>query len=137
MERSHCTASIQVKTRFPGGRNVGGKYSMNLHQITIYVEEIHKQCLRIFGSLDTYEEVLQIICAHEVGHACDPHLAELSDQLESSDNMLVRNRIALIIEENAWAYAFKLLPEANPWIMSEMMNLSLQAYRDAVEQESA
>ncbi len=110
---------------------------MNEHKVTMYLGEIRKQCLNIFGTLDRYEEVLRIVFAHELGHAADAELAGLSDQLDTCENELERKKLALLIEENAWNYAVKVLPDADQGILQTMIYVSLQAYRDAIAQEIA
>ncbi|GIP21861.1 MULTISPECIES: hypothetical protein [Paenibacillus] len=137
VEQTGSQVTVNIRSRFPGGRNVGGKYSMNEHKVTMYLGEIRKQCLNIFGTLDRYEEVLRIVFAHELGHAADAELAGLSDQLDTCENELERKKLALLIEENAWNYAVKVLPDADQGILQTMIYVSLQAYRDAIAQEIA
>ncbi|GAA0136455.1 hypothetical protein YSY43_32960 [Paenibacillus sp. YSY-4.3] len=135
--QSGSTVSLDVRSRFPGGRNVGGKYSIVNHKVTMYLEEIKKQCLSLFGSLDVFPQVLSIVFAHELGHAEDASLKELSDLLDASDNELERKRIALRIEENAWDYAKTLIPEEDQSIMQTVIYYSLKSYRDAIAGEIA
>ncbi len=135
--QSGSTVSLDVRSRFPGGRNVGGKYSMADHRVTMYLDEIKKQCLSLFGSLEVFPQVLRIVFAHELGHAEDASLKELSDLLDACDSELERKRIALRIEENAWEYAKTLIPEEDQSLMQTVVYYSLKSYRDAIAGEIA
>ncbi|WP_199925493.1 hypothetical protein [Paenibacillus bouchesdurhonensis] len=135
--QSGSTVSLDVRSRFPGGRNVGGKYSIADHKVTMYVGEIKKQCLSLFGSLEAFPQVLRIVFAHELGHAEDAHLQELSDLLDHCDNEQERKRIALRIEENAWNYAKMLIPEEDQSMMQTVIYYSLKSYREAIAGEIA
>lgn len=140
--RSGSSAALKLKGRFPGGRNVGGKYTMGDHSITLYLDEINKQALRLFGTLDVAGELLKIIAAHELGHAEDARLPELSSLLDTCASEPERNRIALQIEENAWNYAVELLSEelrseADAELLKAMIHYSLQPYREAVAESIA
>ncbi|RUT33374.1 hypothetical protein EJP77_06920 [Paenibacillus zeisoli] len=135
--RTGSLVTVSIRGRFPGGRNVGGKYSMNDHCITMYLDEIKKQCLNIFGSLERYEEVLGIVFAHELGHSADIHLAALSDRYDMCEDELERKKIALLIEENAWHYAEEILTEADQSVLQTMIYVSLQSYREAIAQDIA
>ncbi|WP_410770553.1 hypothetical protein [Fontibacillus sp. BL9] len=137
LEVSGSGVSVKMKSRFPGGRNVGGKYSMSDHSVTIYLGEIKKQCMTLFGSLDGYGQLLRIVFAHELGHAEDAALADLSDRLDTCESELERKEIALRIEENAWEYALKLVPDADKQMMDTVIYYSLHAYREAIAQETA
>lgn len=137
VEQTGSQVHVSIRSRFPGGRNVGGKYSMNEHQITMYLGEIQKQCLNIFGSLERYEEVLKIVFAHELGHASDSDLAALSERLDVCEDELEQKKIALRIEENAWNYAVEVLGDADQSVLQTMIYVSLQSYREAIAQEIA
>ncbi|WP_211344432.1 hypothetical protein [Paenibacillus lentus] len=135
--QSGSTVALDVRSRFPGGRNVGGKYNIADHKVTMYVGEIKKQCLSLFGSLEAFPQILRIVFAHELGHAEDANLQELSDLLDHCDNEQERKRIALRIEENAWDYAKKLIPEEDQSIMQTVIYYSLKSYREAIAGEIA
>ncbi len=137
LEASGSEVSVNMKSRFPGGRNVGGKYSISDHSVTMYLGEIKKQCLTLFGSVDDCERMLRIVFAHELGHAEDVMLDELSQRLDTCDSELERKRIALRIEENAWDYAKKLVPDTDRQMMETVIYYSLQSYREAIAQETA
>ncbi|MNN92951.1 hypothetical protein D3C81_2113140 [compost metagenome] len=64
-------------------------------------------------------------------------LAELSNRLDICDSELERKRIALRIEENAWEYAMKLVPDTDRQMMDTVIYYSLQSYREAIAQETA
>ncbi|MNJ60358.1 hypothetical protein D3C77_560810 [compost metagenome] len=103
----------------------------------MYLEEIKKQCLSLFGSLEAFPQVLRIVFAHELGHAEDSNLQELSDDLDNCDDELERKRIALRIEENAWDYAKTLLPDEDQSMLQTVIYYSLQSYREAIAGEIA
>jgi hypothetical protein len=132
MERSGSRVSLKLKSRFPGGRNVGGKYAMKDHSITLYLEEIGIQSLRIFGSLECAEEVLKMVAAHELGHAEDAELPALSARLDECETETERRIVALRIEENAWNFARRLLADMDTSLLDTMIYFSLQTYREAV-----
>ncbi|MEF2968252.1 hypothetical protein V3851_20680 [Paenibacillus sp. M1] len=137
LNMSGSKASVKIKSRFPGGRNVGGKYRPSDHSVTMYLDEIKKQCITLFGSLEDYERLLRIVFAHELGHAEDSALSELSDRYDTCESELERKRIALRIEENAWDYARSLVPDADIEMLDTVIYYSLQAYRDAIAEETA
>lgn len=105
---------------------------MNSRTITLYIQEIQEQCTELFGSLQYIEQYFQIIFAHELGHAHDPMLEMLADELERCSDSLQSARISLRIEENAWEYARDLLPEVEPFIFQTILDRSLEAYYDAL-----
>lgn len=137
LKESGSGVSVVIKSRFPGGRNVGGKYSISDHSVTMYLGEIRKQCMTLFGSLEGYEQMLRIVFAHELGHAEDAELAVLSDRLDTCESELARKQIALRIEENAWDFARKLIPDSDRQMMDTVIYYSLLAYREAIAQEAA
>lgn len=126
-----------LEDRFPGNRLVGGKYVMTAHRVHLYKQEIREQCRQLFGSLELLEQYIQVVLAHELGHAQDPHLDALSSRLEGRLPVRERAAIALEIEENAWRYAAALLPEIDPAWMDIIVGESLAAYREALRPESA
>lgn len=129
---------VAIEERFPGGRMVGGKYSPSSDTITLYVETIRAQCALLFGSEDAADEYALIVFAHELGHAQDGELAELSARLD--DPSLApeeRARVALRIEENAWRYASAVVPESREGLYEAIVERSLSAYREAVRPRSA
>lgn len=105
---------------------------MRDHSVTIYLEEIDKQALRLFGTPEVAEELLKLITAHELGHAEDAELPMLSSQLDFASSELEQNQIALQIEENAWKFARELVPEVDPVLTDSLIYFSLQPYREAI-----
>ncbi|MFD1992447.1 hypothetical protein ACFSGI_20950 [Paenibacillus nicotianae] len=132
LQRAHSNVHVLTKEHFPGDRSVGGKFGMNSRTITLYIQEIQEQCTELFGSLQYIEQYFQIIFAHELGHAHDPMLEMLADELERCSDSLQSARISLRIEENAWEYARDLLPEVEPFIFQTILDRSLEAYYDAL-----
>lgn len=132
LHRADSDVHVLTKEHFPGHRSVGGKFGMNSRTITLYIHEIEEQCVELFGSLYHFEEYFQIILAHELGHAHDPMLEILADELERCSDVLQCARISLRIEENAWDYARDLLPEAEPFIFQTILDRSLEAYYTAL-----
>lgn len=135
--QSGSSVKVELEDFFPGDRFAGGKYNFGTHTITLYIEEIRAQCLQIFSSLDRFEEYLAVVFAHELGHAEDRQLTDLIDQLNTSTNDFARNRVALRIEENAWDYAGKLIPQTLHPFMDTIIHHSLQPYYEALEEVSA
>ncbi len=84
------------------------------------------------------KEYLMVILAHELGHAEDPYLSDLADKWDEAEDGAIRNRIALQIEENAWAYAEKVLPDVDPsFIKTIIFFHSLRSYREDIRVQSA
>lgn len=105
---SHHDSSLKliIEKEFPGKRCVGGKYSAKGHSITLYERDIEIQCERSLGSLARLEEYKWVILTHEMGHASDPDLAVLSEELHSTG----KSEILYQIEVNAWNIALGLIP---------------------------
>jgi hypothetical protein len=136
LERAAIGVTVKLEKRFPGGRLIGGKYAMNAHAITMYTDVIETQCLQMFGSVDRVEEYFTVVLAHEIGHAADTELVDLSDALEQESGIGTRQRLALQIEENAWNYALSLVPEIEATFISAVIDESLLAYRVPVMEHS-
>lgn len=130
LDQSGSSVNVVFEDSFPGRRLVGGKYHPPSHTITLYRDSIREQCLQIFGT-DCYAEVYAaVIFAHELGHAEDRQLTELSARLDKKDLAgNDRKCIALKIEQNAWDFASKLLSD---WeyaiILQEIVYQSLEPY---------
>ncbi|MGF9643134.1 hypothetical protein [Paenibacillus sp. FSL L8-0502] len=136
LERAAIGVAVKLEKRFPGGRLIGGKYAMNAHAITMYTDVIETQCLQMFGSIDRVEEYFTVVLAHEIGHAADTELVNLSDALEQESGIGTRQRLALQIEENAWNYALGLVPEIDATFISAVIDESLLAYRVPIMEQS-
>ncbi|WP_025683952.1 hypothetical protein [Paenibacillus maysiensis] len=128
--------TVKLEKRFPGGRLIGGKYAINAHAITMYTDTIETQCIQMFGSAERVEEYFTVVLAHEIGHAADSELLDLSDALEQESGLGTRQRLALQIEENAWNYALRLVPEIEETFISAVIDESLLAYRVPVMKQS-
>ncbi|MDU5144452.1 MAG: hypothetical protein E6230_19980 [Paenibacillus dendritiformis] len=137
LERSGLPVTISIERRFPGHRLVGGKYSLNSRTITMYSEAVAAQCVQLFGSPDRGEDYFAVVVAHELGHAADAELERLSAAMEKGGSASDIRRIALRIEENAWAYAVALLPEIEGAFIQAIIEESLQAYREQDEGRTA
>lgn len=132
--QSGSDVQVILESHFPGDRFAGGKYNFGTHTITLYIEEIKAQCLQIFSTLNCFADYLAVVFAHEIGHAEDGNLEDLIQQLETaSDDEYKCKRIALEIEENAWAYARTLIPRKLHTFMDTIIKQSLQPYHDALE----
>lgn len=136
LERAAIGVAVKLEKRFPGGRLIGGKYAMNAHAITMYTDVIETQCLQMFGSIDRVEEYFTVVLAHEIGHAADTELVNLSDALEQESGIGTRQRLALQIEENAWNYALGLVPEIDATFISAVIDESLLTYRVPIMEQS-
>jgi hypothetical protein len=131
--RSGSSVKVELENFFPGDRFAGGKYNFGTHTITLYIEEVKAQCLQLFASLNQFEDYLAVVFAHEIGHAEDSELEELIQQMDRTNQDFTRKRIALKIEENAWNYARKLMPERLHSFMDIIIHYSLQPYYEALE----
>jgi hypothetical protein len=131
--QSGSEVQVILESHFPGDRFAGGKYNFGTHTITLYIEEIKAQCLQIFSTLNCFADYLAVVFAHEIGHAEDSTLEELILQMDtSSHDEYKRKRIALEIEENAWAYARTLIPRKLHTFMDTIIQQSLQPYHDVL-----
>ncbi|SFS46511.1 hypothetical protein [Paenibacillus sp. 453mf] len=134
--RSGSSAAVTIEPYFPGGRLIGGKYTLNSHCITMYTEVIKQQCQQLFGSNERVYDYFKVVLAHELGHAADVYLASLSDELDDADDERGR-QIALRIEENAWENGMKWIDDIEPGFINIILDQSLSAYRQVVHYESA
>ncbi|WP_419883352.1 hypothetical protein ACN6MY_07170 [Peribacillus sp. B-H-3] len=100
------TLNLIIEQEFPDKRCVGGKYSLETHSITLFQRDIQIQCKRALGSLDRLQEYSLIVCSHELGHALDKTLPDLSEELALTGNLDILYKI----EVNAWNIAEKLIP---------------------------
>lgn len=130
LSRSGSGVTVKLESYFPGGRLIGGKYSMDAHRVTMYTEVIKQQCLQLFGSLESVHDYFAVVFAHELGHAADIRLQELSDELEYAEDNLKRKEILLQIEENAWNNAMPWIVDVNPAFINVIVDRSLEAYRE-------
>lgn len=124
---SGLDVDILVEDHFPDRRMIGGKYSLETNKVTIYLEEVRKQCLGLFGSEERLLDYFSVILAHELGHAADKNLLELSMVRAGKSDMQKRNQLSMKIEENAWIYAKELVPDLHP-ILNVVMEKSLAIY---------
>ncbi|MBT2694926.1 hypothetical protein [Bacillus sp. ISL-55] len=131
--QSGSSVQVELEDFFPGDRFAGGKYNFGTHTITLYIEEIKAQCLQLFSSLDQFEDYLAVVFAHEIGHAEDGELAELIQQIEETGNDVLKKKVALQIEMNAWDYARMLIPEKLHSFMDTIIGYSLEPYYEALE----
>jgi hypothetical protein len=131
--QSGSSVKVELEDFFPGDRFAGGKYNFGSHTITLYIEEIKAQCLQVFSSLDQFEEYLGIVFAHEIGHAEDCELAQLIQKMEEAGSDVLKKRIALQIEKNAWDYARMLIPQELHPFMDTIISYSLEPYYEALE----
>jgi hypothetical protein len=135
--QSGSQVKVSLESSFPGGRLVGGKYQTATHSVTLYQEPIKQQCLQLFGSLDRLEEYINVVFAHELGHAEDTQLEELSRLLDRNLPANERNLIQLQIEENAWKFAESLLSQIDPAFIHKIVTESLADYRNQIQSEIA
>ena len=131
--QSASSVQVELEDFFPGDRFAGGKYNFGTHTITLYIEEIKAQCLQLFSSLEQFEDYLAVVFAHEIGHAEDRELAGLIHQMEETGNDLLKKKVALQIEMNAWDYARMLIPEELHPFMDTIIGYSLEPYYEALE----
>lgn len=133
MDRSDSCVPVQIESSFPENRLVGGKYHMESHTVYLYQKEIMEQCNILFGSLAPLKSYIAVILAHELGHAEDAELAQLSSLLDGPLTIYEEARVRLHIEENAWRYAESLLFDVDPVFLGTIIDESLYSYREALE----
>lgn len=133
--RANSSVNVILAEDFPGDRIAGGKYNMGTHTITMYIDEIKRQCEILFSTLEYFYEYFTVVFAHELGHAEDKDLEELVDKMDTAGDF-ERRRIALQIEENAWAFACELIPEIDKNFTKKIIHESLLFYRDQVKTET-
>ncbi|WP_264804142.1 hypothetical protein [Cytobacillus sp. NCCP-133] len=137
IKRSGSLVDIILEGHFPGNRLAGGKYSMGSHSITLYMEEIKNQCYQLFSSTERFLDYFTVVFAHELGHAEDRELVDLAEKLDLCKTEQERYQIALRIEENAWSFAEKLLPQMDHDFMQKIIYHSLKPYWDQLQLELA
>jgi hypothetical protein len=137
MLRSGSKVNVKIEARFPGNRLVGGKYHMATHTVYLYKEEIREQCILLFGSLERLEEYIAVVFAHELGHAEDTQLEQLTTWLDESFTVRDRAETKLRIEENAWDYAEILLADMDSEFIDIIINESLAGYRNELQLDIA
>jgi hypothetical protein len=133
--RAGSSVNVILESNFPGKRIAGGKYNMGTHTITMYIDEIKRQCKMLFQTLEHFYEYFTVVFAHELGHAEDEDLEELADRMDIADDY-ERKKIALQIEENAWCIAKDLIPDIDRNFTNEIIQESLLFYRDQVKTET-
>ncbi|MCM3783078.1 hypothetical protein M3231_08820 [Neobacillus mesonae] len=136
LSRSGSGAAVHIESFFPGGRLVGGKYTLRTHSVTMYTEVIKQQCLQLFGSLERVYDYFKVVLAHELGHATDTYLVPLSRELDGAEGGR-RSQVALKIEENAWENAMEWIHDVDPVFIDVIVDQSLAAYREVVHSETA
>ncbi|NEU59835.1 hypothetical protein G3352_02900 [Paenibacillus sp. ALJ109b] len=133
LHRSNSRALVEIESHFPDNRLVGGKYHMGSHTVYLYKKEIMEQCRMLFGSLAPLQAYIYVILAHELGHAEDVELMDLSNLLDSPLTAPELAETRLRIEENAWRYAESLLFDMDPVFLRTIIDESLFSYRQAIE----
>ncbi|EDL65459.1 hypothetical protein BSG1_11316 [Bacillus sp. SG-1] len=133
--RAGSSVNVILEKNFPGKRIAGGKYNMGTHTITMYIDEIKRQCKMLFSSLENFYEYFAVVFAHELGHAEDEELEALAERMDTADDY-ERKKLALQIEENAWCIAKELIPEIDSNFTRQIIQESLLSYRDQVKTET-
>ncbi|WP_310551176.1 hypothetical protein [Paenibacillus glufosinatiresistens] len=133
MSRSRQNIPVVIEPRFPGKRLVGGKYHLDSHTVFLYKASIVAQCVRLFGSTERLKEYIEVVLAHELGHAQDRELRGLADALDGPLTEREEAGIRLRIEENAWQYAQALLWDADPLLIGRIIDESLAGYREQIQ----
>jgi len=91
------------------------------------MEEVRKQCILLFGSDDHLNDYFTVIVAHELGHAADKSLVLLAKERSSTRCVNKKRQLSIIIEDNAWKFAIKLIPELSH-ILVTVRNQSMDLY---------
>jgi hypothetical protein len=120
--------TVRLETKNENGRQIGGKFNLDDQIITLYTEEISRQCQLFFQGDLSALQYGKVILAHELGHALDPQLSRLSRSLEEASDPFHKTRISLLIEANAWKIAKSLLPDVPKSVFSKIRSVSLEHY---------
>ncbi len=122
------TTTVTIEEHFPGNRNIGGKFSLKSGAITLYLEEIKLQCIRVLGTDERMVDYFKIILAHEIGHSEDKDLEQLAKRKQVAKSNYEKHQLAIKIEDNAWNFAKKVFPELLP-LIEIIMDHSMSIYK--------
>lgn len=125
---SNSLVEVKIEENCPLNRNIGGKYSLNEHSITLYIAEIKKQCELLFPGKNVFLDYTAVILAHELGHATDESLLPLIELQEKTKEPLKRRQIDFLIEFQAWKNAKKLIPNIPSSFFNYIKRHSLEYY---------
>ena len=125
---SNSLVKVKIEQKCPLNRNIGGKYSLNEHAITLYVAEIKKQCELLFPRKNVFLDYTAVILAHELGHATDQSLSTLIELHEKIEEPLHRRQIDFLIEFQAWKNAKRLVPNIPSSFFNHIKHHSLKYY---------
>ncbi|MBF0706455.1 hypothetical protein IQ283_07505 [Alkalihalobacillus hwajinpoensis] len=125
---SGLDVQIQLKDYFPERRLIGGKYSLETNQVTIYVEEVRTQCVKLIGSEEQFLDFFTVILAHELGHAADSNLPILASKRAHTECLEMKKQVSILIENNAWNYAYNLVPQFKD-ILALLKEHSMKLYK--------
>jgi hypothetical protein len=132
-DRSSSQIDILLKPKDESGRHIGGKFSLDEQAITLYTDELARQCQLFFQDKLDVIQYAKVVLAHELGHSLDKQLKGLSHSLESIEDPFNKTRIALLIELNAWKIAKSLLPDVPYTVFSKIRCVSLEHYYDDMD----
>lgn len=125
---SKSLVEVKIEEKCPLNRNIGGKYSLHEHAITLYLDEIKKQCELLFPDKNVFLDYTAVILAHELGHATDESLLSLIELQEKTKEPLKRRQIDFLIEFQAWKNAKKLVPNIPSSFFNYIKHHSLEYY---------
>ncbi len=125
---SDSFVKIKIEERCPLNRNIGGKYNLQEHAITLYLGEIKKQCELLFPRKNVFHDYTAVILAHELGHATDQFLSTLVNWLERTEEPLQKSQIDFLIEFHAWRNAKRLVPNIPASFFNHIKRHSLEYY---------
>lgn len=129
--------TVKIEERCPLNRNIGGKYSLQEHSITLYVDEIKKQCELLFPGKNVFLDYTAVILAHELGHATDQSLLALIELHEKTEEPLQRRQIDFLIEFQAWKKAKRLVPNIPLSFFNYIKHHSLEYYYSEINKHYA
>lgn len=125
---SNSFVKVKIEEKCPLNRNIGGKYNLNEHAITLYLAEIRKQCELLFPGKNVFLDYTAVILAHELGHATDKSLSTMIKWQEKTMEPLQRRQIDFLIEFQAWKNAKKLVPNIPSSFFNYIKRHSLEDY---------
>ncbi|HZH59437.1 MAG TPA: hypothetical protein VEY70_07665 [Metabacillus sp.] len=128
LKLSDNLVKVKIEERCPLNRNIGGKYNLQEHAITLYLGEIKKQCELLFPGKNVFLDYTAVILAHELGHATDQSLSTLVKLHESTEEPLQKRQIDFLIEFQAWKNAKGFVPNISSSFFNYIKRHSLEYY---------
>ncbi|MBM7587709.1 hypothetical protein JOC86_004283 [Bacillus pakistanensis] len=128
LKLSGSGVKVKIEERCPLNRNIGGKYNLQQHTITLYQAEIRKQCDLLYPGKNVFDDYTAVVFSHELGHATDRSLQKLVDLYDRVEKPFQKRKIEFLIEVQAWKNAKKLVPDIPAAFFNHIKHHSLEKY---------